>query len=297
MPPPRLPRELTDLIIGFMSSSADDRTKELGNCALVCHGAATRLNALLSSPKCTLALFVRKFTFLRNTDATATDGGRGWVGLPRLADTMPHVGQLRQLRELAVGELPFTLLPAFPHLETLRLFDVVAGMGLLRLGKCAPRLKHLVFDHVYALRYPDTGVDPRAQTKTLLTNLRSITVRGSSVAFLVWLALIAPPAARLSLLDIVDFVPDDISFLVKYLRAGQPPERVRLALKDGYVVYPDVQWDSLASALGDRTQLDVGLWHDSVDDDSSIGEQTTVLLNAFSTLAGSKMLNISENIP
>ncbi|KAJ7056773.1 hypothetical protein C8F01DRAFT_1154879 [Mycena amicta] len=316
---PRLPRELCDFIIDFLHTDSH----ALAECALVCRAwtlasryhlfghidlsskktrrllSLTTFNDLLASPHSTFPVSVRKLDFFNDPYDQVLLGSQ----LPCLCDIIPRSVQLRQLRELALSELPFELLSSFPRLETLRLYGITAGRGLVRLGKCIPRLQHLVLNHVYALRYLDeedtdgsghgATKDSNRPSSTPLADLRSITVRGSSVSFLPWLVLLAP-SARLQLVDIADLAPTEIPSLVWYLRRiSTLPERIRLTLKSGYRVFDDDAdlWDQLAAVLGEKTRLDVVIYAGD-DEDGCIEEQDAVLRSRFPRIARLQLLTI-----
>ncbi|KAF7311991.1 ANK-REP-REGION domain-containing protein [Mycena indigotica] len=309
--PPRLPHELCDLIVDFLHAD----TAALGRCALVCRGwiatsryhlfahidmspstgrrsisrAVTLLNDLLASSHSTLPLSIRNLEFYNNPDSDSDH-----FSLSPLCVVLPKIVQLRHLKELSLSELPFQVLSALPRLETLRLYGITAGRGLLRLGKCAPSLRFLAFDSVYAVPHVNFTMETCIRPTIALSTIH---IRRSSIVFLPWLLLVSP--TRLRVLDIDEFAPAEIPALIGYLsRPPGPPEHLRLALQvECRITEDDVcLWERLADALGDDTRLDVIViaGEDAPLDDKS---QHHFLWSSFPLLARLNLLTLVSRQP
>jgi hypothetical protein len=87
--------------------------------------------------------------------------------------------------------------------QTLRLVGIAAGPALLQLAAHLPSLTHLTLQLIVAIPY----WVPSPETTPVLAQipaLQRVTMRGSSIAFLRWLGVLAPCA---SALDLGDFWP------------------------------------------------------------------------------------------
>ncbi|KAJ7881924.1 hypothetical protein B0H13DRAFT_2539915, partial [Mycena leptocephala] len=200
-----LPRELCDLIVDYLHAER----VALGSCALVCRAwvpasrfhlfehisltdqkghAAARLNELLASPHSTFAPAVRSLGFYNALAPVQIRQQRtGRTQLKTLLEIVPRIVQLTHIRTLALSDLPFEILSAFPKVQTLCLVGITAGPLLLRLAAHVPNLTHLTLKRVHAIPYrapsPHAYAPPPARE---IKTLRCLTVRGSSIAFLGW---------------------------------------------------------------------------------------------------------------
>ncbi|KAJ7187335.1 hypothetical protein C8R46DRAFT_1059505 [Mycena filopes] len=269
MSPKTLPRELCDLIVDYLHAER----ATLCSCALVCRAwlpasrfhlfaeislteheghAAARLNALLGSPHATFARAVRTLNFHNALAPVQIRQPRtGRIHVKTLLEIVPRIAQLRHIHTLALSDLPFAVLPAYPNVTTLSLFGITAGRGLLQLAAHLPGLTSLTLNRVHAIPYrapsPDGDV-PNAEIKFL----QRLTVRGSSLAFLGWLARLAP---RTAVVDLGDFCPSELTYLAGYLRALERP-LVRLELELSQYADPrEFAWDELARVLDAGTRL------------------------------------------
>ncbi|KAJ6611247.1 hypothetical protein B0H10DRAFT_2057098 [Mycena sp. CBHHK59/15] len=152
---------------------------------------AARLNALLASPHGTIAPAVRVLNFpdtlapmqIRHPD---TDQ----VHLKTLLALVPRVTQLQHVRALALSDLPWPLLDGLKNVEHLTLTRLCAGPCLLDIGAALPRITHLTVEGVTVIPYH--GHPHGAFGDAPLAHLHTLTIRGSSIAFFGWLALVAP---------------------------------------------------------------------------------------------------------
>ncbi|KAJ7101481.1 hypothetical protein B0H15DRAFT_412768 [Mycena belliarum] len=310
MPRAQLPRELCDLIVDY----AHTERATLATCALVCRAwvpasrfhlfarislsdtdgyAAARLNDLLASPRTTIVPAVRRLDLLNALAQVQIRKPRtGRVQLKTLLDIVPRIAQLRHIHTLALSDLPFALLAAFPKVRTLHLAGVTAGPALLRLAACFPDLRQLALKRVHAIPYRSSAPAPETPTTTM-EHLRGVTVRGSSIAFLGWLALLAP---RTATLDLRDFCPSEVPYLAAYLCAlAGPLERLELGLSPGTAVR-EFAWHEVAPSVGTETRLVVSfevpeeLGEEGDTEDTEDGEAT--LRAQFADLEKQGMLDI-----
>ncbi|KAJ7687837.1 hypothetical protein B0H17DRAFT_1332300 [Mycena rosella] len=277
MPRAQLPCELCDFIVDYLHA---DRAA-LGCCALVCRAwvpasrfhlfervslskkdgyAAARLDVLLASPQATFARAVRRLDLhnaLAPIQIRAPRTGR--LHVKTLLALVPRIAQLQDINILALSDLPFDLLPAFPKVHTLYLADLSAGPALLRLANYLPNLAHLTLKRVHAIPYR-APVSPTLK----MEKLRSLTVRGSSIAFLGWLAALGP---NICTLDLGDLPPSEVRYLTKYLEAlARPLERLKVGLSPGTDVH-EFAWDELAPFLDKDTRLVVCVEMEERDED------------------------------
>ncbi|KAJ7668781.1 hypothetical protein DFH06DRAFT_207625 [Mycena polygramma] len=266
-----LPRELCDLVVDYLHAER----AALGVCALVCRAwvpasrfhlfehialtehtayAAACLNEILASPHATLAPAVRSLhLFGALAPVRIAHPRTGRVQLKTLLEIVPRIRQFTHVRTLALSDLPFDLFSAFPRIRSLSLAGITAGPALLRLARCLPSLTHLTLKRVHAIPYrvssPQT-VSP-LYTREIKT-LRHITIRGSSPAFLGWLAVLAPYTRTLALGDLC---PSEMPYLTAFLSELQGPlDSLELGLSDGTAVR-EFAWDELTDALGTGTSL------------------------------------------
>ncbi|KAJ7458832.1 hypothetical protein B0H11DRAFT_184750 [Mycena galericulata] len=288
MSPAALPRELCDFVVDYLHAER----ASLGACALVCRAwvpasrfhlferislsgdegrAAAHLNELLASPHATFAPAVRKLEFydaLMPVQIRARGIGR--VQVKTLLEIVPHISQLRQIHSLTLSDLPFDLLPAFPRVQRLHLVGITAGSALLRLATCLPRLTHLTLKRVHAIPYRASS-PPALGPVTPLAKLRTLTVRGSSIAFLGWMGVLAPRTSRL---ELGDLYPSELPYLVAYLQALDPPlECLDLGLSEGSGVR-EFAWYELAPVLGTATRLVVHMHVSETGQERAEGEDT-----------------------
>ncbi|KAK7002421.1 hypothetical protein R3P38DRAFT_3042906 [Favolaschia claudopus] len=292
MPRATLPRELCDIVIDYLHPES----AVLCVCALVCRdwvpasryhlfewislskneaAAAARLDALLANPHATFARSVRNLTF---HDALSPiqirhsrSGGEPTVHTQTLLSIVPRIAQFTQVHTLSLTDLPFQIFSAFANVRTLYLIGVTAGPTLLRLATLLPRMTQLTLKRVAAIPYrapPSGSVGDTPKSQQQIHSLHRITVRGSSIAFLGWLALLAPSAR---VVDLDDFYPSEMSYLVHFLRSLKTPplESLELGLSYGVDVR-EFAWEELAEVLGRETRLTVSI---DVDPDDRGGEE------------------------
>ncbi|KAJ7642135.1 hypothetical protein FB45DRAFT_1126439 [Roridomyces roridus] len=242
-----LPRELCDLIIDHLHA---DRAA-LAACSLVCRAwvpasrfhlfdhislsettgrAAVVLNTLLSNPHASIGRTVRSldlFDALVPIQITYNRTHKPPEIRPLLS-LVPHIGRLTHIHTLALTDLPFDLLPSgcFQRVQRLILIGVTAGPALLRLATAFPALRHIAMTRVLAIPYRPSSNCAHKQTETL-DELRTLTIHGSSIAFIGILAVLAPQTRALS---ITDLFPSEIPYLVAYLGELQSP-LVRLEIQ------------------------------------------------------------------
>lgn len=229
-----LPRELCDAIIDHLHANP----AALRACALVCRTwvpasryhlfegiflsqkcalRAARLNALLASPRGTIAPAVRALSFPDAlTPIQIRDPHTGRVrAVKMLLELVPRVTQLQHVRRLVLSDLPWPLLRSLQKVERLTLTSLCVGPCLLDVSSAFTRLTHLALEGVTAIpcrrSYP-RGVAPGMQ-------LESIKISGSSIAFLGWLALAFPHSKSLS---IDALVPCEVDYLLAYVAAVGP---------------------------------------------------------------------------
>ncbi|KAJ7482545.1 hypothetical protein FB451DRAFT_1364566 [Mycena latifolia] len=269
MPHSQLPRELCDFIVDYLH----ENPPSLGSCALVCRAwvpasrfhlferislsdsdgyAAARLNDLLASPHATFAFAVRRLDFHNALAPVQIREPRtGRVHVKSLLEIVPRISQLRQIHTLSLSDLPFEILRSFAKVHMLHLVGITAGPALLRLAKYLPSLTHLTFKRVHAIPHRTSTSESGASASTL-ANLRHITVRGSSIAFLGWVAALAP---CITALDLRDFCPSEVPYLTEYLEALEGSlESLELGLSPGTALR-EFAWDELAPLLGRTTRL------------------------------------------
>jgi hypothetical protein len=271
MSPPALPQELCDFVVDHMHAERP----ALGACALVCRAwvpasrfhlfehisltrdeghAAARLNDLLASPHATIAGAVRRLD-LYNALAPiqVRDSLTGCVHVKKLVEIVPRISQLHRIHTLTLSDLPFDILPAFSEVHTLFLVGITAGPGLLRLAEYLPSLTNLTFQRVHAIPYRPPA-SPTGPSPPRMEKLRCVTVRGSSIAFLGWMAVLAP---HTSTLDLGELHPSEVPYLTRYLQAlGRSLESLELGLSAGTDVR-EFTWDEVARVLGKTTRLSV----------------------------------------
>ncbi|KAJ7105398.1 hypothetical protein C8R43DRAFT_1046736 [Mycena crocata] len=312
-----LPRELCDLVVDYLHAER----ATLSACALVCRAwvpasrfhlfahivlsdtaghAAARLNALLGSPHATLAGAVRSLDLFNALAPIQIRGPPADAPLrvKTLLEIVPRIVQLRHVHTLALSDLPFDVLPAFARVRTLRLQDATAGPGLLRLATCFPSLTHLTLERVHAIPY--RTISPSVVPMPRLMKLRRLTVRGSSLAFLGWMGVLAP---RTCTLELDDMFPSELPYLTAYLSSlDNPLESLDLGLSSGADVRAFV-WDALAGVLGAGTRLviciDANVKGDADDDegDNEEFERAEVILRAvFSELQQRKTLEVKRRL-
>ncbi|KAJ7142013.1 hypothetical protein C8R43DRAFT_1016142 [Mycena crocata] len=227
-----LPSELWDAIIDHLHNDE----AALSICALVCRNwvpasrfhrfealavsrksglRAVRLNALLASPHGTIVPAVRTLSF---PDALAAIQIRnpqtGQTHLKTLFALVPHAEMLQHVRSLALSDLPWPLLRALKNVEQLTLTGLCVGPCLLDIATALPRLAHLMLQDVTAV--PFRGWCPPHSTvnSSALVPLHTITIRGSSIAFLGWLSLVAPHTKNLSI-DVL--TAREVDYLIGYV--------------------------------------------------------------------------------
>ncbi|KAJ7741789.1 hypothetical protein DFH07DRAFT_1063907 [Mycena maculata] len=191
---------------------------------------AARLNALLASPCGTIAPAVQSLTF---PDALAPiqirNPGTGQVFIKTLLELVPRATQLQHVRALTLSDLPWPLLRSLKNVQELTLTRVCIGQCLVDVVAVLPELRRLTLDGVTAVPYRghlDVGGGDAPTTR-----LDTVTIRGSSIAFLGWLALAAPHARALS---ITDLAPRDLEYLLAYVNAVGPElETLDLAFYGG----------------------------------------------------------------
>ncbi|KAJ7602337.1 hypothetical protein FB45DRAFT_901910 [Roridomyces roridus] len=268
--PMSLPRELCDLIIDYLHA---DRAA-LAACALVCRAwvpasrfhlfdhislsettgrAAVVLNTLLSNPHASMGRSVRSldlFDALAPIQITYNRAHKP-PDIKPLLTLVPHIGRLTHIHTLALTDLPFDLLPSgcFPRVQRLILIGVTAGPALLRLATALPGLRYVAMTRVLAIPYRPSSKLPHKQTETL-DDLRTVTIHGSSIAFIGFLAILAPGTRALS---ITDFFPSEIPYLVAYLSELTAP-LVRLEIQVGAWV-ASKEWGEFARAVGIETYV------------------------------------------
>ncbi|KAJ7127939.1 hypothetical protein C8R44DRAFT_779047 [Mycena epipterygia] len=274
-----LPRELCDLVVDYLHAER----VTLGSCALVCRAwvpasrfhlferislsqkdghAAARLNDLLASPRATFAGAVRRLD-LYNALALVQIRQHGRVYLKTLLEIVPRISQLHHIQFLALSDLPFDVFPAFPKVHTLYLVGITAGPALLRLADHLPSLTRLTLKRVHAIPYR-VHASPKSSPTPQIEQLRSLTVRGSSLAFLGWMAILGPCT---SALDLGDFCPSELPYLTEYLQTlGRSLESLRLGLTPGTDVR-EFAWEELAQVLGQGTRLVVCIEETSKSDE------------------------------
>ncbi|KAF7358489.1 hypothetical protein MVEN_00899400 [Mycena venus] len=284
MPRAILPRELCDLVVDYLHAER----VALGSCALVCRAwvpasrfhlfehislsdnegyVAARLDELLASPHATFAPAVRSLKFYNALSPVQMRNPRtGHVQVKTLLQTVPRIVQLTQIRSLVLSDLPFDILSAFSKVQTLCLVGITAGSALLRLAPHLPSLTHLTLKRVHAIPYRAPSPGSTSDTAQI-TALRRLTVRGSSIAFLGWLGILAPYT---TVLDLGDFCPSEVPYLVSFLSSLKTPlESLELELSCGTEVR-EFAWDELARVLGAETRLTVSI--DVGDQDEDRGE-------------------------
>ncbi|KAJ7249802.1 hypothetical protein B0H12DRAFT_1234621 [Mycena haematopus] len=173
---------------------------------------AACLNALLQSPHATIAPAVRKLA-LPGALAPLRLSARDCISLLGL---IPRIAHLPRVMELELSDLPLGLLHALNTVERLTLTGVCAGAGLLRVVQALPRLAHLTLVGVTAIVYHG-GASPVENG-----NIQTMAIRGSSLAFLGWLALAAPHVITLC---VDTLVSTELQFLAEYLFVLAPTLR------------------------------------------------------------------------
>ncbi|KAJ7328684.1 hypothetical protein DFH08DRAFT_1084265 [Mycena albidolilacea] len=310
-----IPQELYDLIVDYLHTERS----ALSSCALVCRAwvpasrfhlfehvslakhqwnAAARLNELLASPYATFAPSVRSLEFYNALTLVQFRHPRtGHIHVKPLLKIVPLIVQFTQIRSLALSDLPFEVLSAFSKVQTLRLVGITAGPALLRLAAHLPSLTHLTLQRVVAIPYRASSADTMPVAAQIQA-LRRVTVRGSSIAFLGWLGVLAPYA---SALDLGDFCPSELPCLVMFLLNMKTPlESLELELLSGTEMR-EFAWDELARALGERTRLTVRVYvndqedleSEAEDDEEQAGE-ASILAAQFPKLEERGMLEFKR---
>ncbi|KAJ7753636.1 hypothetical protein DFH07DRAFT_774037 [Mycena maculata] len=302
-----LPRELCDFVVDYLHAER----AALGTCALVCRAwvpasrfhlfehislaaneghAAARLDALLASPHATFVPAVRQLDLYDAlSPVQIRQPGTGRIEIKTLLELVPKISQLHHIHSLALSDLPFDILPAFSKVHTLYLVGITAGPALLRLAAYLPRLTHLTLRRVHAIPYRASS-PPATAPPPPLENLRTVTVRGSSIAFLGWIGILAPCVVTL---EIGDLYPSEMPYLTEYLQVLEGPlERLDLGLSPGTSAC-EFAWDELARALGTEARLVVRFYvletDEAEDEDDSEGN---ILRSQLSELDKRGMLEV-----
>ncbi|KAF8183324.1 hypothetical protein K438DRAFT_1144488 [Mycena galopus ATCC 62051] len=173
-----------------------------------CPARAACLNALLMSPYATIAPAVRKLAVPGALTPVELRCAGGVRHLTTLVGLIPGLGQLPRLKELELSDYPLRFLDGLKTVERITLTGVCAGAGLLRIVHALPQLAQLTLDGVAAVLYHSGG------HAIVESTVRRVTIRGSSLAFLGWLALAAPHVAALS---VDTLVSSELQFLAEYL--------------------------------------------------------------------------------
>ncbi|KAJ7757996.1 hypothetical protein B0H16DRAFT_1536427 [Mycena metata] len=307
MPRTALPRELCDLVIDYLHAER----ATLCSCALVCRAwipasrfhlfahislteheghVAARLNELLASPHATFASAVRSLDFYNALSPVQIRHARtGRIQVKTLVEIVPRIAQLHHIHTLTLSDLPLGILPAFSKVKTLSLVGITAGPVLLQLAMHLPKLTRLTLKRVHAIPYrassPACGPEVRS--------LQRLTIRGSSLAFLGWLAVLAP---RTSTLDLGDFCPSEVAYLAEYLRKlVRPLAQLHLGLSQGADVH-EFAWEELVRVLGVGTRLIVCMvqreGESGVEGDEQDDEDVSILRFQFRELEKRGMLDV-----
>ncbi|KAJ6632284.1 hypothetical protein B0H10DRAFT_11295 [Mycena sp. CBHHK59/15] len=231
---------------------------------------AARLNNILASPHATLAPAVRSVTFMNALSPVQIRiPSTGRVQVKTLLEIVPRITQLHHIRSLALSDLPFNILSAFPKVERLTLVGIPAGLALLRLASHLPRLTHLMLKRVHAIPYRACAL-PSTAPVSKGAELRSLAVSGSSIGFLGWMGVLAP---RIKALDIADFSYDELSHLTAYLHIVRSTLE---SLKLSFISGTDARgfsWDELAQALDLRTRVVVCVDFQDVEEEDDVDAQ------------------------
>ncbi|KAJ7220884.1 hypothetical protein GGX14DRAFT_676340 [Mycena pura] len=233
-----LPNELWDAIIDHLHDDPD----ALRVAALVCRTwvrtsrfhlfealafspksalRAACLDALLASPHGTIAPAVRKLSLPETLALVKVRCPQtGAVFLMTLLGLIPHVAQLRHVRDLALSDLAWPLLRpgALSSVERLTLSRMCVGACLIRITAALPRLTHLSLDGVAAVPFRGSGQSAAAAGR-MPASLHTVSISGSSIAFLGWLSLAAPHVARLTIDGLASY---ELDHLAAYLAVLGP---------------------------------------------------------------------------
>ncbi|KAJ7763412.1 hypothetical protein B0H16DRAFT_1527805 [Mycena metata] len=306
MPRAGLPRELYDLVVDYLHAER----ATLGSCALVCRAwipasrfhlfahislteheghVAARLNELLASPHATFASAVRSLDFYNALSPVQIRHSRtGRIQVKTLVEIVPRIAQLHHIQTLTLSDLPLGILPAFSKVKTLSLVGITAGPVLLQLATHLPKLTRLTLKRVHAIPYRASSP---AACGPEVKSLQRLAIRGSSLAFLGWLAVLAP---RTSTLDLGDFCPSEVAYLSEYLRKlDRPLAQLHLGLSQGADVR-EFAWEELVRVLGVGTRVIVCMdqpeRESGVEGDEQDDEDVSILRFQFRELEKRGML-------
>lgn len=188
-----------------------------------CVARAAGLNALLMSPLATLAPAVRRLALHGALVPVQLRNPGGAQHLTTLIGLVPALARLPRVKQLELSDLPLVLLDGLKTVERLTLTGICAGAGLLRVVQALPKLAQLTLEEVTAVPY-------RGGVSGMKTGVHTLTIRGSSLAFLGWLAIAAPDVIALS---IDTLISHELHFLAEYLcLLGATLQELELAFFD-----------------------------------------------------------------